>query len=103
VRRAGRDQALEPIAVPVTRKALVIGGGIAGIQASLDIANAGVEVILVEKLATIGGHMLQLSETFPTLDCSQCILSPKMVEVIASSPDQVDDLQRGAGSQRLGG
>jgi heterodisulfide reductase subunit A len=81
VRRAGRDQALEPIAVPVTRKALVIGGGIAGIQASLDIANAGVEVILVEKLATIGGHMLQLSETFPTLDCSQCILSPKMVEV----------------------
>ena len=81
VRRAGRDQALEPIAVPVTRKVLVIGGGIAGIQASLDMANAGVEVILVEKLATIGGHMLQLSETFPTLDCSQCILSPKMVEV----------------------
>ena len=81
VRRAGRDQALEPIAVPVTRKVLVIGGGIAGIQASLDMANAGIEVILVEKLATIGGHMLQLSETFPTLDCSQCILSPKMVEV----------------------
>jgi heterodisulfide reductase subunit A len=81
VRRAGRDQALEPIAVPVTRKVLVIGGGIAGIQAALDIANAGLEVILVEKLATIGGHMLQLSETFPTLDCSQCILSPKMVEV----------------------
>ena len=81
VRRAGRDQALEPIAVPVTRKVLVIGGGIAGIQAALDIANAGIEVILVEKLATIGGHMLQLSETFPTLDCSQCILSPKMVEV----------------------
>lgn len=81
VRRAGRDQALAPIAVPVTRKVLVIGGGIAGIQASLDMANAGIEVILVEKLATIGGHMLQLSETFPTLDCSQCILSPKMVEV----------------------
>lgn len=81
VRRAGRDQALEPIAVPVTRKVLVIGGGIAGIQAALDIANAGIKVILVEKLATIGGHMLQLSETFPTLDCSQCILSPKMVDV----------------------
>ena len=81
VRRASRDQALAPIAVPVTRKVLVVGGGIAGIQASLDMANAGIEVILVEKLATIGGHMLQLSETFPTLDCSQCILSPKMVEV----------------------
>jgi heterodisulfide reductase subunit A len=81
VRRAGRDQALEPIAVPVTRKVLVIGGGIAGIQAALDIANAGLQVILVEKQATIGGHMLQLSETFPTLDCSQCILSPKMVDV----------------------
>jgi heterodisulfide reductase subunit A len=81
VRRASRNQSLDPIAVPVTRKVMVIGGGIAGIQASLDIANAGLEVILVEKLATLGGHMLQLSETFPTLDCSQCILSPKMVEV----------------------
>jgi heterodisulfide reductase subunit A len=81
VRRAGRNQALDPIAVPVTRKVMVIGGGIAGIQASLDMANAGLDVILVEKQATLGGHMLQLSETFPTLDCSQCILSPKMVEV----------------------
>ncbi|MGE5796044.1 MAG: FAD-dependent oxidoreductase, partial [Ignavibacteria bacterium] len=60
---------------------LVIGGGISGIQASLDIANAGFEVILVEKEPSIGGHMSQLSETFPTLDCSQCILTPRMVEV----------------------
>ena len=81
VRRAGRNQSLEPIAVPVTRRVMVVGGGIAGIQASLDMANAGLDVILVEKQATLGGHMLQLSETFPTLDCSQCILSPKMVEV----------------------
>jgi len=81
IRRVAHNQALEPIAVSVTRRVMVIGGGIAGIQAALDIANAGLEVILVEKLATIGGHMLQLSETFPTLDCSQCILSPKMVEV----------------------
>ncbi len=81
VRRAGRDQSLDPIAVPVTRRVMVIGGGIAGIQASLDMANAGLDVVLVEKQATLGGHMLQLSETFPTLDCSQCILSPKMVEV----------------------
>jgi heterodisulfide reductase subunit A len=61
--------------------ALVLGGGIAGIQAALDIANTGHEVILVEKAPSIGGHMSQLSETFPTLDCSQCILTPRMVEV----------------------
>jgi heterodisulfide reductase subunit A len=62
-------------------RALVIGAGIAGIQASLDIANSGFEVILVEKEPSIGGHMSQLSETFPTLDCSQCILTPRTVEV----------------------
>src|SRR5512133_1211698 len=72
---------LQPIKVPVTKTALVIGGGIAGIQSSLDIANAGHQVILVEKDPSIGGHMSQLSETFPTLDCSQCILTPRMVEV----------------------
>ncbi len=81
VQRVRRNEALTPIGVPVTRKALVIGGGIAGIQTALDLANAGLQVVLVEKLPTIGGHMIQLSETFPTLDCSQCILSPKMVEV----------------------
>ena len=81
VRRVSRNEPLTPVGVPVTRRAVVIGGGIAGIQTALDIANAGIEVVLVEKQATIGGHMLQLSETFPTLDCSQCILSPKMVEV----------------------
>ncbi|KPJ68543.1 MAG: disulfide reductase [Syntrophobacter sp. DG_60] len=72
---------LIPIKAPVTRQALVIGGGIAGIQAALDIANAGFDVYLVEKGPSIGGHMAQLSETFPTLDCSSCILTPKMVEV----------------------
>ncbi len=75
------DEPLEPIYVDVTKKAVVIGGGIAGIQAALDIANAGVETILVERSPSIGGHMIQLSETFPTLDCSQCIMTPKMVEV----------------------
>ena len=59
---------------------MVIGGGIAGISASIDIGNAGYEVILVEKLPSIGGRMLQLSETFPTLDCAQCTLTPKTVE-----------------------
>ena len=71
---------LEPVEVPHKDKCLVVGGGIAGIQAALDVAEAGFEVLLVEKSPTIGGHMAQLSETFPTLDCSQCILTPKMVE-----------------------
>ena len=81
VEKVKRNKPLLPIKVPVTKTALVIGGGIAGIQASLDIANAGQKVILVEREPSIGGHMSQLSETFPTLDCSQCILTPRMVEV----------------------
>lgn len=75
------NKALTLSSFPVTKRALVIGGGIAGIQASLDIAESGYEVILVEKNQSIGGHMLQLSETFPTLDCPQCIATPKMVQV----------------------
>ena len=65
---------------PVTKRALVIGGGIAGIQTALDIAEAGFEVDLVEKEPTIGGKMAQIDKTFPTLDCAACILTPKMVE-----------------------
>ena len=65
---------------PVKKRALVIGGGIAGIQAALDIADAGFEVDIVEKEATIGGRMAQIDKTFPTLDCSACILTPKMVD-----------------------
>ncbi len=60
---------------------MVIGGGIAGIQAALDIADSGYEVVMVEREPTIGGRMAQLDKTFPTLDCSSCILTPKMVEV----------------------
>jgi heterodisulfide reductase subunit A len=81
VEKVKRDAPLKTIQVPVTKRTLVIGGGIAGIQAALDVANAGYEVVLVEKEPSIGGHMSQLSETFPTLDCSQCILTPRMVEV----------------------
>ncbi len=66
---------------PVTKRALVIGGGIAGIQTALDIAEAGFEVDIVEKKPTIGGKMAQIDKTFPTLDCAACILTPKMVEV----------------------
>jgi len=80
VEKVRRNSPLEPVKVPVTRRAMVIGGGIAGIQAALDIANGGHDVVLVERSPSLGGHMAQLSETFPTLDCSQCILTPRMVE-----------------------
>jgi heterodisulfide reductase subunit A len=81
VERVKKNRVLPTITVPVTKRSLVIGGGIAGIQAALDIADAGHEVVLVEREPSIGGHMAQLSETFPTLDCSQCIMTPKMVDV----------------------
>ena len=81
VERIKKNRILPGITVPVTKRSLVIGGGIAGIQAALDIADCGHEVILVEREPSIGGHMAQLSETFPTLDCSQCIMTPKMVDV----------------------
>lgn len=70
--------------IGVTKRVLVIGGGIAGIQAALDIADAGYEVDIVEKNPTIGGRMAQLDKTFPTLDCSSCILTPKMVDCAQS-------------------
>lgn len=79
-----RAALLEPLIktkVGVTHQAMVIGGGIAGIQAALDIANNGFKVYLVEKSPTIGGRMAQLDKTFPTLDCSACILTPKMSDV----------------------
>jgi heterodisulfide reductase subunit A len=81
VERVKHAEPLDPIEVPVTKKALVIGGGVAGIRTALDMANAGYPVVLVEKGPSIGGNMSRLSETFPTLDCSQCILTPLMVQV----------------------
>lgn len=74
-------QPLEAMEVPVTNKAMVLGGGIAGISAALDLADMGFKVYLVEKGESIGGHMAQLDKTFPTLDCSICIEGPKMVDV----------------------
>ena len=71
---------LTPGESPVTKRALVIGGGIAGIQTALDIAEAGYDVDIVEKKPTIGGKMTQIDKTFPTLDCAACILTPKMVD-----------------------
>ena len=81
VRRVSWHAPLFPQRVPVTKAALVVGGGIAGIQVALDISRAGVPVYLVEREPSIGGHMAQLDKTFPTLDCSACILTPRMVDV----------------------
>ncbi len=75
---------LKTIETPIGNRVLVIGGGIAGIQASLDLGDAGYQVHLVEKKATIGGRMAQLSRTFPTNDCAACILGAKMADVPAN-------------------
>ena len=81
VGRAVELEPLEPSVVPVKETTLVVGGGIAGINAALEIANAGHPVILVEREPSIGGHMAQFDKTFPTLDCASCILTPEMFEV----------------------
>jgi len=81
VRRVSYHEPLEIREVPVSSNTLIIGGGIAGIQAALEIANTKHKVYLVEREPSIGGHMVQLDKTFPTLDCSACILTPKMSEV----------------------
>ena len=70
VERVKKNKALASITVPVTKRAAVIGGGIAGIQAALDLADSGHQVYLVEKQPSIGGKMAQLDKTFPTMDCS---------------------------------
>jgi heterodisulfide reductase subunit A2 len=72
---------LIPLKVPIHPDTLVVGGGIAGIQAALEVADAGYHVYMVEREPSIGGHMAQFDKTFPTLDCSACILTPKMVDV----------------------
>lgn len=81
VERVIHHQPLEPLPVEINPNTLVVGGGIAGISAALELANAGYHVYLVEREPSIGGHMAQLDKTFPTLDCSACILTPRMVEV----------------------
>ena len=79
VARVIHHEPLEMRRVPITKRVMVVGGGIAGIEAALQRADAGFEVILVEKEASIGGHMSRFDKTFPTLDCAACILTPKMV------------------------
>ncbi|MCJ7423222.1 CoB--CoM heterodisulfide reductase iron-sulfur subunit A family protein [Candidatus Bathyarchaeota archaeon] len=81
VAKARLLEPLEPVELPMTKKVMVIGGGIAGINAALDLADMGFKVYMVEKTETIGGYMALLDKTFPTLDCSICIEGPKMVDV----------------------
>lgn len=81
VGRVAHQQPLNSLFVPIDPKVLVVGGGIAGIQAALEIANSGQKVYMVEREPSIGGHMAQFDKTFPTLDCSACILTPKMFDV----------------------
>lgn len=81
VAKASLLEDLIPKSVDVEQAALVVGGGIGGMQAALDLANSGIKTYLVERDMSIGGRMSQLDKTFPTLDCSQCILTPKMVDV----------------------
>ncbi len=86
VERVIHNTPLEPMKVPIHPDVLVVGGGITGIQAALELANGGKHVYLVERDSTIGGHMAQLDKTFPTLDCSACILTPRMVNA-GNSPN----------------
>ena len=80
VMRAALLQPLERQKSLITKSALIIGGGVAGIFSALHLANSGVKTYVVEKAPSVGGHMAQLDKTYPTLDCSLCILSPKMSE-----------------------
>jgi heterodisulfide reductase subunit A len=82
VEKLRRNRPLTPKSFDITRRVMVIGGGVAGIQAALDCADGGIEVVLVEKTSSIGGKMSKLDKTFPTVDCSSCILGPKMVDVV---------------------
>jgi len=81
VKRVALHDPLQLKEVPVNPQVLVVGGGIAGIEAALQIANSGKKVYLVEREPSIGGYMAEFDKTFPTLDCAACILTPKMVQV----------------------
>lgn len=80
VARISSIEPLQPLTKALVNRTLVVGGGIAGITSALELADER-EVVLIEKQPFLGGHMIGLSKTFPTLDCSQCILTPKMVAV----------------------
>ncbi len=107
VRRVYHHEPLESKELPFNPGTLIVGGGIAGIQAALDIADSEHKVYLVEREPSIGGHMIQLDTTFPTLDCSECILTPKMtlagshpyIELMTYS--QVEAISGGIGNFKI--
>ena len=101
--RVRHQQPLERMYVKVNPATLVIGGGIAGLQATLELADAGYPVYLVEREPSIGGHMAQFDKTFPTLDCSACILTPKMSEVGPARQGHDAHLLRSGRGERIGG
>ena len=103
VERVIHHEPLEPLHVPIHPATLVVGGGIAGIQAALEIADAGFPVYLVEREPSIGGHMSQFDKTFPTLDCAACILTPRMVAAGSHPNINTFDLQRSRESGWLRG
>lgn len=86
VRRVARNEPLHITQHPVVRSTLVVGAGVAGIEAALRLADAGTKVLLVEQAPSIGGHMMRLARTYPTLDCSACTIVPKMASA-AGHPD----------------
>jgi len=107
VARVVNHEPLEMRRVPIGKRVMIVGGGIAGIEAALQIADAGYEVVLVEKEESIGGHMANFDKTFPTLDCAACILTPKMVaigkhpRIKLLSYAEIDDVQGYIGNFRI--
>ncbi|QJT08712.1 CoB--CoM heterodisulfide reductase iron-sulfur subunit A family protein [Oceanidesulfovibrio marinus] len=107
VAKLREDRLLFPKKFDINKRVMVLGGGVAGIQAALDCADGGLDVVLVEKTTTIGGKMAKLDKTFPTVDCSSCILGPKMVD-IAQHPNitlyaasEVDDVSGYVGNFKV--
>ncbi len=103
IQRVPLHKPLEVKKVPINPNVLIVGGGIAGIHAALTLANAGKKVYLVERDATIGGHMAKFDKTFPTLDCAACILTPKMSAVGSHPNITLWTLLRGRQGGRLRG
>jgi heterodisulfide reductase subunit A len=103
IERAASLEAIDSTEYPVEKRALVVGAGVAGIQVALDLAEKDIEVVLIDKDATIGGYMAKLDKTFPTNDCAACILTPKMNDAYTHPLITVMTMTEVVSSQRNGG